>query len=74
MIGYPHSFANTLASWTVLTPSSCPGIVGTPTAFATILDLILSPRESIISAVGPINSIPDSSHLFANSGFSDKNP
>ncbi len=74
MIGYPHSFANLIASVSEVIGFSTPGITGTPTSFATIFDFILSPNLSIISALGPINSIPASLHFLANSGFSDRNP
>jgi len=72
--GYPQYSATFNASSSDVIGFSTPGITGTPTLFATILDFILSPNLSIISCLGPINSIPASSHFFANSAFSDKNP
>ena len=56
-----------------LTGKNC-GMVGTPTSLATILDFTLSPRLSIITWSGPMNTIPAASHALAKSTFSARNP
>ena len=72
--GYPAALANSTASSSDSIAASFPGTVGTFTELATSLDCILSPRLFIIFAVGPMNSIPSSSHACANTGFSARNP
>ena len=51
-----------------------PGITGTPAFFISSLLFDLLPSKSITLELGPINFMFDSSHILANSAFSDKNP
>ena len=51
-----------------------PGIILTPAFFATTFDSILSPMAIIASFGGPINVIPFSFNLVANSAFSERKP
>ena len=72
--GYPIFSAISNASFNPFTLPSEPGITGTPAFFIISFALDLFPNNSIISDFGPINFIFDSSHIWANFEFSDKNP
>ena len=54
--------------------TSVAGTTGTPASIATRLAEALSPSLRIVSAFGPMNFMPDSSHASTKSGFSDRRP
>ena len=72
--GNPISRAIFSPSLILSTGSSVPSKTGTPTFFIATFEAILSPKSSICSGFGPIKMIPLSSHAFAKSAFSLKNP
>ena len=61
------------ADSSVIGPSS-PAGVGTFDFAAANLAFPLSPKSSSIATLGPMKTIPSSWHLFANPGFSARNP
>jgi tripartite-type tricarboxylate transporter receptor subunit TctC len=72
--GYPIVLEISAASPTVLTTPSLPGTTGTPAFFIVSLASDLSPIALIISAVGPMNLIPEVVQISAKLAFSARNP
>ena len=62
------------ASATVATGSVVPGTIGTPAACISSRARVLEPIASIALAGGPMNTMPASSHAFANGAFSARKP
>jgi len=73
IIGNPNSSANFLAAATSGTAPE-PGITGRPALMAMLRASVLDPNWAMVSAVGPMKTIPLSSHFRANSAFSERKP
>jgi hypothetical protein len=72
--GKPIVFATSVASSTLLTAPSLPGMIGTPAAFAVSRARALSPMRRMASGGGPMNVSRHSPTISAKCGFSERKP
>ena len=74
IMGKPYSSVNAFTSSNFSTGPSVPGTTGTLHFIAKVRAETLSPRELIVSAVGPTNMRPAASTARAKSAFSERKP
>jgi hypothetical protein len=72
--GKPTSAAPATSSSSVRPARASPGTVGTPRSSTVCFAEILSPMISIASALGPMKTIPASTHARAKAAFSARKP
>ena len=74
MSGKPIFLAMARASLRLLTGSSVPSKMGTPSLRATLRAAVLSPIMSSTLESGPMKMMPSSLQAWANCGFSERKP